>query len=460
MFSAGSLWQLFVFGFLGMLKYFLAMSTRIVAIIGRPNVGKSTLFNRILGAREAIVHDVSGVTRDRKYADTEWAGKRFTIIDTGGYVPESDDVFERAIREQAEIAIQEADSIVFVLDAVTGVTPLDMELSRILRKIDKPIHCLVNKVDSDKREILTHEFHELGLGDPLPISALAGRGIGDFLDRLTEGFGDVPDVEEEGTALKIAIIGKPNVGKSSIVNALLGKNRQVVTNVPGTTRDPVDSVLKYHGESFVLVDTAGLRKKKRVAESLEFYSALRTLKSIVRSDVAVVVLDAVRGLDHQDLHIISTALDRNRPSILAVNKWDLVEKDSRTPLEYERVIRDQLGLLDYLPIVFVSALTRQRIAKLLELAKELNAQQHRKIDTSELNEVLLAEIRRTPPSTRGPKEIKIKYVTQVKTRPPVFSFFCNEPKLVEETYRRFLMNRIREHFGFSGVPVKVVFKQK
>jgi GTP-binding protein len=451
---------LFVFGFLGMLKYFLAMSTRIVAIIGRPNVGKSTLFNRILGAREAIVHDVSGVTRDRKYADTEWAGKRFTIIDTGGYVPESDDVFERAIREQAEIAIQEADAIVFVLDAVTGVTPLDMELSRILRKIDKPIHCLVNKVDSDKREILTHEFHELGLGDPLPISALAGRGIGDFLDRLTEGFGDAPEVEEGGTALKIAIIGKPNVGKSSIVNALLGKNRQVVTNVPGTTRDPVDSVLKYHGESFVLVDTAGLRKKKRVAESLEFYSALRTLKSIVRSDVAVVVLDAVRGLDHQDLHIISTALDRNRPSILAVNKWDLVEKDSRTPLEYERLIREQLGLLDYLPIVFVSALTRQRIAKLLELAKELNAQQHRKIDTSELNEVLLAEIRRTPPSTRGPKEIKIKYVTQVKTRPPVFSFFCNEPKLVEETYRRFLMNRIREHFGFSGVPVKVVFKQK
>jgi GTP-binding protein len=460
LFSARSPWQLFVFGFLGMLKYFLAMSTRIVAIIGRPNVGKSTLFNRILGAREAIVHDVSGVTRDRKYADTEWAGKRFTIIDTGGYVPESDDVFERAIREQAEIAIQEADAIVFVLDAVTGVTPLDMELSRILRKIDKPIHCLVNKVDSDKREILTHEFHELGLGDPLPISALAGRGIGDFLDRLTEGFGDAPEVEEGGTALKIAIIGKPNVGKSSIVNALLGKNRQVVTNVPGTTRDPVDSVLKYHGESFVLVDTAGLRKKKRVAESLEFYSALRTLKSIVRSDVAVVVLDAVRGLDHQDLHIISTALDRNRPSILAVNKWDLVEKDSRTPLEYERLIREQLGLLDYLPIVFVSALTRQRIAKLLELAKELNAQQHRKIDTSELNEVLLAEIRRTPPSTRGPKEIKIKYVTQVKTRPPVFSFFCNEPKLVEETYRRFLMNRIREHFGFSGVPVKVVFKQK
>ncbi len=436
------------------------MPTRIVAIIGRPNVGKSTLFNRILGAREAIVDNVPGVTRDRKYADAEWAGKRFTIIDTGGYVPTSDDVFEKAIREQAEIAIQEADSIVFVLDAASGVTPLDKELALILRKVEKPIHCLVNKVDSEKREILTHEFYELGLGDPIAISALAGRGIGDFLDQLTAGLPDGTEAEGAGTALRIAIIGKPNVGKSSIVNALLGKNRQVVTDVPGTTRDPVDTVLKFHGESYVLVDTAGLRKKKRVAESLEFYSALRTLKSIERSDVAVVVLDAVRGIDHQDLHIISSAQNRNRPCVLAVNKWDLVEKDSRTTKEYEQAIQQHLGLFDYLPMIFVSALTRQRVSKLLERSKELNEEQHRKIDTSRLNEVLLAEIRRTPPSARGPKEIKIKYVTQVKTRPPVFSFFCNEPKLVEESYRRFLVNRIREHFGFTGVPVKVVFKQK
>ena len=436
------------------------MSTRIVAIIGRPNVGKSTLFNRIVGARVAIVDGVPGVTRDRKYADTEWAGRRFTIIDTGGYVPESDDVFEKAIREQAEIAIQEADSIILVLDAVSGVTPLDVELSAILRKVDKPIHCLVNKVDSEKQEILAHEFHELGLGEPFPISALGGRLIGDFLDRLTAGLPDAVDDAQAGTSLRIAIIGKPNVGKSSLVNAFLGKNRHVVTAIPGTTRDPVDSVLKYHGESFILVDTAGLRKKKRVAESLEFYSALRTLKSIDRSDVALIVLDAVRGVDHQDLHIISTAIQRNRPVLLAVNKWDLIEKDSNSALEYERAIREQLGLLDFLPIAFVSALERQRIAKLLELSKELNAEQNRKIDTSQLNEVLLAEIRRTPPSSRGPKEIKIKYVTQVKTRPPVFSFFCNEPKLVEETYRRFLVNRIREHFGFMGVPVKVVFKRK
>lgn len=437
------------------------MSTRIVAIIGRPNVGKSTLFNRILGAREAIVDDVSGVTRDRKYSEAEWAGRRFTIIDTGGYVPASDDVFEKAIREQAEIAIQEADSIIFVLDALSGVTPLDAELANILRKVDKPVHCVVNKVDSEGREMLAHEFYELGLGEPIPISALAGRRIGDFLDRLTAGL--PPEGGEDrppGVTLRIAIIGKPNVGKSSLVNALVGKKRHVVTEVPGTTRDPVDSIVNFHGESYVLVDTAGLRKKRRVAESLEFYSALRTLKSIERSDVAVIVLDAVRGVDHQDLHIISTALGRNRPSLLVVNKWDLVEKETNTALVYERAIREHLGLYDFLPVVFVSALTKQRIAKVLEIAKGLNANQEKKIDTSELNEVLLAEIRRTPPSNKGPKEIKIKYVTQVKTRPPVFSFFCNNPKLVEETYRRFLINRIREHFGFEGVPVKVVFKQK
>ena len=444
-----------------MLKYFLAMSTRIVAIIGRPNVGKSTLFNRILGAREAIVDNVPGVTRDRKYAEAEWAGTRFTIIDTGGYVPASDDVFEKAIREQAEIAIQEADSIIFVLDALSGVTPLDAELANILRKVDKPVHCVVNKVDSEGREMLAHEFHELGLGDPIPISAMAGRGIGDFLDRLTAGLPvDREEAREPGSTLRIAIIGKPNVGKSSLVNALVGKRRHVVTDVPGTTRDPVDSVVNYQGDSYVLVDTAGLRKKRRVAESLEFYSALRTLKSIERSDVAVIVLDAVRGVDNQDLHIITTALERNRPSLLVVNKWDLVEKETNTALVYERAIRDHLGLYDFLPVLFVSALTKQRIAKVLEIAKGLNASQQRKIDTSELNEVMLAEIRRTPPSTKGPKEIKIKYVTQVKTRPPVFSFFCNEPKLVEETYRRFLINRLREHFGFEGVPVKVVFKQK
>jgi len=444
-----------------MLKHFLAMSTRIVAIIGRPNVGKSTLFNRILGAREAIVDNVPGVTRDRKYAEAEWAGTRFTIIDTGGYVPASDDVFEKAIREQAEIAIQEADSIIFVLDALSCVTPLDAELANILRKVDKPVHCVVNKVDSEGREMLAHEFHELGLGDPIAISAMAGRGIGDFLDRLIAGLpGDREEEPEPGARLRIAIIGKPNVGKSSLVNALVGKKRHVVTDVPGTTRDPVDSVVDYQGDSYVLVDTAGLRKKRRVAESLEFYSALRTLRSIERSDVAVIVLDAVRGVDNQDLHIITTALERNRPSLLVVNKWDLVEKETNTALSYERAIRNLLGLYDFLPVVFVSALTKQRITKVLEIAKGLNVSQQRKIGTSELNEVMLAEIRRTPPSTKGAKEIKIKYVTQVKTRPPVFSFFCNEPKLVEETYRRFLINRLREHFGFEGVPVKVVFKQK
>ncbi len=436
------------------------MSSAIIAIVGRPNVGKSTLFNRILGIREAIVHDVPGVTRDRKYADAEWAGRQFTIIDTGGFVPDSEDVFEKAIREQAEIAIEEADAVVFLVDALTGVTPLDKEIAGILRKSQKPIYLTANKIDSAGREINAHEFYELGLGEPLSISALAGRQIGDFLDVITLPFAEKQSEGKEEPRLRIAVIGKPNVGKSSLVNALLGKRRQVVTDVPGTTRDPVDSILKYNNEEYILVDTAGLKKKRRVKESVEFYSALRTLRSIERCDVAVILFDAKRGIDVQDLHIVDTVMEHRKPALIAVNKWDLVEKETNTARSFELFIKEKLGVHDHIPILFVSALTKQRIFKLIERAAFLHSEQCKRIETSVLNNTLLPEIERNPPKTSSPKEIKIKYVTQVNTRPPVIGLFCNEPTLVQESYKRFLLNKMREYFGFEGVPLTLIFKRK
>lgn len=436
------------------------MPSNIIAIVGRPNVGKSTLFNRILGAREAIVHDLPGVTRDRKYAMAEWAGKEFTIIDTGGYVPDSNEVFARAIREQAEIAIEEADSVVFVVDAIDGLIALDREIANILRKSNKPIHLVVNKIDSARRESDVNEFHALGLGDPIPVSALAGRQIGDFLDLVTKLFAQNGTREEEDERLRLAIIGKPNVGKSSLVNALLGKARLVVTDVPGTTRDPIDSILRFHGEEIVLIDTAGLKKRKRVKESIEFFSTLRTLKSIERGDVALILFDAKHGIDRQDLHIVEETIQRHRSALIAVNKWDLVEKDTDTARVYEEFIKGKLGLHDFLPIVFISALTKQRIHKVLEMAKIIHAEQCKRIETSTLNDTILPDIEHNPPKSSSPKVIKIKFATQVKTRPPMFAFFCNEPKLVQEAYRRFLANRLRVHFGFQGVPLTLVFKKK
>lgn len=432
----------------------------VIAIIGRPNVGKSTLFNRIIGMREAIVHDMPGVTRDRKYGQAEWAGKTFTLIDTGGYVPDSDDVFERAIREQAEIAIDEADSIVFVVDGTQGVLPLDREIAGILRRSKKPIHLLVNKIDSARREPLQSEFFALGLGDPHGVSALAGRQIGDVLDVITA---DIPlngSPEPEEQRLQLAVVGKPNVGKSSLVNALLGTVRQVVTDIPGTTRDPIDSLLTFHGQDVILIDTAGLKKKKRTKESLDFFSAIRTLKAVERADVAAVVLDADRGMDHQDLHIVEAAVERKRGIVIAVNKWDLVAKDSHTAAKYEAAIRSRMGMYDYAPIVFVSAKTRQRVPQIVELALAVRSERSKRIPTSALNDVLLAATRRTPPLSSSPKEIKIKYVTQLKAGPPVLGFFCNEPTLVPESYKRFLAKTVREHFGFKGVPITLVFKRK
>ncbi|MGD1046907.1 MAG: ribosome biogenesis GTPase Der [Bacteroidota bacterium] len=435
------------------------MSSHIVAIIGRPNVGKSTLFNRIFGSREAIVFDTPGVTRDRRYAEAEWTGKSFTMIDTGGFVPESNDVFEKAIREQANIAIEEADAIVFVVDALEGLTPLDKEIADILRRSNKPIHLVVNKIDSAQRENAIAEFYSLGLGEPIGIAALGGRQIGDFLDQITSDIKKETRVKRE-KRLRLAVIGKPNVGKSSLVNALIGNTRQVVTAIPGTTRDPIDTILEYQGEEIILVDTAGLRKKSKISESIEFYSTIRTLHAIERSDVAVILFDATQGVDKQDLQIVDATMQRHRSAIIVVNKWDLVEKETNTARQYEIAIEKNLGLYDFLPVIFVSALTKQRITKVVDTAKEIHVQQARRISTSALNKSIMLDIGITPPKSSTSKEIKIKFVTQIKTNPPMFAFFCNYPKLVQESYKRFLMHKLREHFGFAGVPLGIVFKEK
>ncbi len=437
------------------------MNTPLVVIVGRPNVGKSTLFNRLVGKRNAIVHDVSGVTRDRNYGEVEWAGKYFNLIDTGGYVPNSTDLFETAIREQVEIAIEEADSILFVVDARTGLNPMDREIANMLRAANKDYFLLVNKVDSEQYEAAATEFYSLGVEKLYDISAIAGRKIGDLLDDVTAGFPELSDDERNDPRLKIAIVGKPNVGKSSLTNSLLGYDRSIVTDIPGTTRDSINSILKYYGQEIVLVDTAGLRKRKRIDESIEFFSTIRTLKAVGECDVAVIMLDAQLGLEKQDQKIIDEAVRRRKGIIIAVNKWDLIEKETNTAKQFEDAIREKLGTLDYLPVIFVSALTKQRIYKLIDLAINIETERKKKIPTSELNEIMLAEIdKNPPPSTPTGKEVKIKYITQVGDHYPIFLFFTNFPKQIPEHYKRFLERLIRKHFGFNGVPFTLSFKNK
>ncbi|MBM4166563.1 MAG: ribosome biogenesis GTPase Der [Ignavibacteria bacterium] len=431
----------------------------LIAIIGRPNVGKSTLFNRILGARNAIVHDLPGVTRDRHYAETEWAGKQFTLVDTGGFLPNSDDVFESAIREQAKIAIDEADEIIFLADAEQGVTSADEELAAIVRKSSKPILLVVNKVDSERREFDASEFFKLGLGEPISISALQGRKVGDFLDEITKNIYSNGE-EKNDERMKLAIVGRPNVGKSSIVNTLLGKKRSIVTPIAGTTRDPIDSVLKIDKEEILLIDTAGLRKRSKIRESVEFYSTLRTIKSIERCDVAIIVLDVTAGLEKQDFYVIEQAVEKKKGILLCVNKWDLIEKDGKTALQYEKKLRATLREFDYFPIMFVSALTKQRILKIIEAAKDINEERGKRITTTDLNKHFEKTFFHSPPPSKTGKDISLKYVTQTKTNPPVFVFFANEPKLITENYKRFLERTLREGFGFAGVPLTLQFRKK
>jgi GTPase len=435
------------------------MPTPIVSIVGRPNVGKSTLFNRILGVRRAIVMDEPGVTRDRHYARADWAGHDFVLIDTGGYVPDSSDVFEKAIREQVSISIEEATVILFVVDTHDGVLPIDRDLAQLLRRSRRPVVLVANKVDNDRVLQQIAQFYELGLGEPHPVSALTGRQSGDLLDRVIEGFPQVVPEDEDENHMRLAIIGRPNVGKSSFTNALLGTTRAIVTDVPGTTRDSLDSLLRYHGREITLIDTAGLRRKSRIKENVEFYSTLRTLKSIHACDVALCVLDATEGLLHQDIDVIQEAVQQHKGLVIAVNKWDAVEKDDRSVDRITTFIHERMKMFDYVPVIFTSALTNQRVQKTLDLCLHVHEERRKRITTSELNEAVLPVLQATPPpSTPTGKEVKIRYLTQVRSAPPVIVIFCTYSRHVPESYRRFTERAIRAAFHFEGVPLVVQFR--
>lgn len=431
----------------------------IVAIVGRPNVGKSTLFNRLVGMRDAIVEDVPGVTRDRIYGNVEWNGKRFSIIDTGGFIPGSEDTMEQAIREQAMIAIDEADAIVFVCDGRDGVTPFDIDIATILRRSKKPIVLAVNKCDNTLQQTYSFEFHSLGLGEPYPISAANGANTGDFLDALTSHL-EHSDDDENDEHLKIAIVGRPNAGKSSLSNALIGKERSIVTDIAGTTRDSVDTTIKYYGEEIILIDTAGLRRRSQIKENIEMYSVMRTSRAIERCDVAVVMIDAERGLEEQDKRIINLVNEARKGIIIAVNKWDLVEKDMNTAEKFSQKFKEEMRTFDYLPIVFISALTKQRITKIIDLAKEIKEVRKMRIPTHVLNDTMQAIFERTPPPAVRGMDLRINYMTQVGIEPPVFAFFCNNPKLLPDSYKRFMERAMRENFDFKGTPISFVFRRK
>ncbi|MGB0524736.1 MAG: ribosome biogenesis GTPase Der [Flammeovirgaceae bacterium] len=431
----------------------------IVAIVGRPNVGKSTLFNRLVERRDAIMDNTSGVTRDRHYGKVVWTDKEFTAIDTGGYVVGSEDTFEGAIREQVSIAMEEASVLVFVVDCEAGLLGLDKEFANVVRQSKKPVYVAANKADNYDRRHLASEFYELGLGDVYPISAMNGSGTGDLLDAVVSHF-EVPADEEESPLPKIAVVGRPNAGKSSFVNLLLNEERSIVTDIAGTTRDSVNGHYKGFGHELIITDTAGIRRKSRIKENVEFYSILRAIKSIEESDVCVVMIDATRGLESQDLNIIHLAHKNRKGIMIMVNKWDLVKKETNTARDFERAMREKLAPNDYMPIVFTSVLSKQRIVKTIELAIQVYHNRQQKVSTSKLNEVMLREIERTPPPAYRGKHIKIKYITQLPTKAPTFAFFCNFPTHIKEPYTRFLMNKMRKHFDFSGVPIKIVYRKK
>jgi GTP-binding protein len=422
-------------------------------------VGKSTLFNRIVGGRNAIVDDTPGVTRDRIYGESDWNGKTFHLIDTGGFVPGSENTIEKAIREQAYIAIEDADAIIFVCDGRDGITPYDLEIVKILRNSSKPITLVVNKCDNSIQDANAFEFHRLGLGEPYAVSSVNGRGTGDFLDEVVS-YLKVDESVQEDTRLKIAVVGRPNVGKSSIVNSLLGKNRTIVTEIPGTTRDAIDSVMKYYGEEIVLIDTAGLRKKSQIKENIELYSTIRTVKAIERCDVAVVVLDSTRGLEEQDKRIINQVSDARKGILIAVNKWDLIEKDNITADAFVHNFQNTMKTHDYVPLIFISALTKQRVTKIIEHAKKIHQRRQIRYSTSKLNRVLLPEFENTPPPSLHGKDLRLNYITQVKTNPQVFAYFGNHPQLIPDSYKRFIENTMRKHFDFEGTPISLIFRRK
>ena len=431
----------------------------IVAIVGRPNVGKSTFYNRMVGGRQAIVDDVSGVTRDRMYGTCEWNGKSFTVVDTGGFVRDSTEMFEVAIRDQVRIAIDEASVIVFMVDVTTGITDLDEQMAQLLRRSDKPVILAVNKVDNHQRMLDANEFWSLGFEETFFLASISGSGTGEVLDAVTEKLPE--DTEPTGDELpKFAIVGRPNVGKSSLTNALLGVERNIVTPVAGTTRDPIHSTYSKFGKEFVLIDTAGIRKKRKVHEDLEFYSVMRAIRAIEESDVCFLMIDAQTGIEAQDMSIFNLAKKRNKGIVLLVNKWDLIEKETNTARDYEKELKKKLAPFIDLPIIFISALEKQRIFKTVEAGLAVYENRSQRIKTSVLNEIIGDAIEAyEPPSHRG-KFVKIKYITQLPTYYPAFAFFCNYPKYIKESYRNYLENQLRKHFNFTGVPIGIFFRKK
>ncbi|MFZ0473160.1 MAG: ribosome biogenesis GTPase Der [Bacteroidales bacterium] len=433
--------------------------SRIAAIVGRPNVGKSTLFNRMTESRDAIVNEVSGVTRDRHYGKVLWNGVEFSVVDTGGFVEGSEDVFESEINRHVQLAISEADVIIFMVNVEDGIHELDRSVAGLLRKIQKKVITVVNKVDNNSRLLDAAEFYGLGLGDYFPISSINGSGTGDMLDEIVR---HMPDKAQEPTPEipRVAVVGRPNVGKSSLANALLGEDRNIVTPVAGTTRDSIDTIYNKFDTKFVLIDTAGLRKKSRIDEDIEFYSILRSIRSIEDSDLCLLLVDATRGMESQDLYILSVIQKNNKGVIFLVNKWDLVEKDTQSTKNFEDELRSRTAPFTDYPVLFISAKTRQRIHNVLELIMKVYENRRRKISTSQLNEVMLPLIESTPPPALKGKHIKIKYITQLPSAYPTFAFFCNFPQYIKDPYRRFIENRMRENFELSGAPVKIYFRKK
>ena len=434
--------------------------SNIVAIVGRPNVGKSTLFNRLLERREAIVDSTAGVTRDRHYGKSDWNGVDFTVIDTGGYDVGSNDIFEEEIRKQVQLAVDEATSIIFMVNVEEGLTDIDNEIYQLLRKSNKPIYVVVNKVDSAKEELPATEFYQLGIEKYYTISSATGSGTGDLLDDIVADFPTTEYVDPFDGLPRITIAGRPNVGKSTLTNALLGDERNIVTNIAGTTRDSIETLYKKFGYEFVLVDTAGMRKKSKVSEDLEFYSVMRSIRAIEHSDVVIIMVDATKGWESQDMNIFSLAQKNRKGIVILINKWDLVEKSTNTMKQFEAQIREKISLFSDVPILFISALTKQRILKAVETAMEVNQNRSKRIKTSKLNEIMLPIIEDTPPPALKGKYIKIKYCTQLPTVTPQFAFFCNLPQYVKEPYKRFIENQLRKNFDFKGVPIEVYFRQK
>ena len=432
----------------------------LVAIVGRPNVGKSTLFNRLTKTRQAIVNEEAGTTRDRQYGKSEWLGREFSVVDTGGWVINSDDVFEEEIRKQVLLAVDEADVILFVVDVMNGVTDLDMQVAAILRRANSPVIMVANKTDNHDLQYNAPEFYKLGLGDPYCVSAMTGSGTGDLMDLIVSNFKKESSEILDDDIPRFAVVGRPNAGKSSIVNAFIGEERNIVTDIAGTTRDTITTRYNRFGHDFLLVDTAGLRKKAKVNEDVEFYSVMRSVRAIEDSDVCMLLIDATRGMESQDLNIFHL-IERNQKGVVVlVNKWDLIEKDNKTTINFEKELRAKMAPFNDVEIIFTSALTKQRLLKALESAIQTYENRKQKLKTSELNRIMLEEIENFPPPSLKGKYIRIKYVTQLPSKTPTFAFYCNLPQYVKEPYKRFLENKIREHWKFTGVPIQIFMRKK